>query len=358
MPPVQEELVLTGPPPAPEIEITTEESDAPPSAADGVASSLSELRLPDSQPADAAAASAEEPPPELLDDEPATNPKLSFIPLPTHGAPDQQAAREPKSDPPAAVDESELEPAETPEVAAKSDAASQAAEPAAESSSDESASEDVVLESGPPPRRMDSDAPTRPRIELSAEMALAAGRVTSLELPPVELVKKATEKAVEQAAAEASARALEEAPRRGSKVPPAGEPRMISSLTGRRSSIPVAADDDESLRPAVVVTRSKIISDRPPKLSDSEPAPMLPSMRPSRRPQGDEFETLDIEDVEAPLQLGEGEGGAGADSVASKAPPPPPQFKRMAAPAAPRKQAEQPAPVAAAPAPPKVPPPP
>jgi SAM-dependent methyltransferase len=199
--------------------------------------------------------------------------------------------------------------------------------------------------------RPDSDAPTRPRIELSEEMALAAGRVTSLDVPrihrdPVILENEAY------------------VPGRGSKVPPPGEPRMISSLTGRRSAVPPVGDDDEVQRPSVVVTRAKIISDRPPrpdqlpldigKLPDSPlpaealdplaasersdstphvPAATVPTMRPSRRPSGsadgDEFETLDIDSVVESASPREGTAATEQDNIPSKAPPPPPQLKRV-----------------------------
>jgi SAM-dependent methyltransferase len=263
-------------------------------------------------------------------------------------------------------------------------------------------------------RKPDSDAPTRPRIELSHEMALAAGRVSSHELSPIR---------------------SEQPPRRGSKVPPPGEPRVVSSLTGRRSAIPVSSDEEAAaVRPSVIVTRSKIISDRPPKMPDAESLParvssakrdradipkrvateplkgattatekseavdiakpdhgelapdsadvpeitaedsestapdlvpasvgaetaqrktveierpavvesaVPPSMRPSRRPgaaEGEEFETLDIEDGEVESQSVRGETEIDADfddDGPSRAPPPPPQHKRAGVPPAP-----------------------
>jgi SAM-dependent methyltransferase len=400
-----DEFVLTAPPPAAEDGATGDESDSQPTAADGVASSLAELRLPAAggtdEGAEAGAGASTSAPgatPELLDDEPATNPKLSFIPVSVSPARDRQVSlpppigsdrpkhsargsetsppkaagagarvppppAAPDSEPSLAVDTSALEPAANLDAAPKAATASELAESAAISSADEPPGEDVSFESSEPPRRPDSDAPTRPRIELSQEMALAAGRVTSLEISPVERsLPKPPDQVASQPSEQSSTEPLDEAPRRGSKMPPSGEPRIISSLTGRRSSIPAAVDTDEAARPAVVVTRSKIISDRPPKPSDSEPTPIVPSMRLSRRPSGgdgDEFETLDIEDVEAPLQLGGGGAVPGADSASSKAPPPPPQFKRVAMPAAPaasRRTAEQAAPIA--PAPPKAAPPP
>src|SRR5262245_49933335 len=224
--PVQEELVLSEPPP----EEPASASQPPPSAS--VASSLAELRLPDAKAAaeggESAAAAVSDskaaaPECELLDDEPATNPKLSLVPLPSSvTAPETKAKAKAKaeaedrpiSEPPAAVDESELEPADT----ADSDG-----------SVDVPLSEPARADAETPAPRADSDMPTRPRIELSPEMALAAGRVTSLDMPPI-------------AVAEA-------APRRGSKLPPSAEPRIISSLTGRRRSIPGAAEEDDRGRP-------------------------------------------------------------------------------------------------------------
>jgi SAM-dependent methyltransferase len=220
--------------------------------------------------------------------------------------------------------------------------------------------------------RPDSDAPTRPRIELSSNMALAAGRVTSLEVPPV----------VREALAPESDPYV---PGRGSKIPPPGEPRVISSLTGRRSTVPAPSSDDEATRPSVVVTRSRIISDRPsrpdqlargsepaqpqppapleaeargtPAPSGREGAPQpLPTGRPSRRPSasadGDEFETLDIDSVVESAAPREGTSATEPDSAPSKAPPPPPQHKRVPtsqviAAAAPPKAAPPPPPKAA-----------
>lgn len=173
--------------------------------------------------------------------------------------------------------------------------------------------------------REDSDVPTRPRIELSDEMALAAGRVTSVEAQPI----------------------AGEEPRRGSKVPPpGGESRVISSLTGRRQSAAPPAEEDAAARPAVVVTRSKIISDRPSRVERLDPEAraqlaaqeqLLAATRPNRRPSGDldDFETLDIEEgeVESPASV-QGSDEDGVTST-SKAPPPPPQQKRGAAQVAP-----------------------
>ena len=455
-----------------------------------IASSLAELRLPDGQSKLAAeAAGADAPdaeaarerhdtkedaeteqsaPPlaaeELAEDEPETNPKLPFLdgdtdasdrqaslPPPIGSDRPKQPARRLDTPPPLAAGDAALAPElpgdEVTEVkssdarASSGDAASDSGELATadrkDGRTDETADTIEIEEatsqipkplalgeaagaadgkdrredaSAPksnevPPPRLDSDLPTRPRIELSEEMAFAAGRVTSLDVPPFR----------------------EDAPpKRGSKIPPSGEPRVISSLTGRRSSIPVSTEeDDEAARPAVVVTRAKIISDRPPKpsdrpskLSDRAPVraersdrpprpeperseraakeakdpkeakevdrprldgdrakvdrndrpsdvleraarqeaerPPSASMRPSRRPGSsdlEEFETLDIEDgvMETPaLSLSRDSiTGAGSDVVSSKAPPPPPQQKRGAPPA-------QVAPVA----PPKAPPPP
>jgi SAM-dependent methyltransferase len=428
-------------------------------AADGgIASSLAELRLPEhsgagaSQPpaADPGASSQDEPakpaadsgeataadraPTEPTEDEPTTNPHIRVsesLALPKRDATgfdtSAESDRPEAAKPPPAAGASSLPPpapsagkpatgatAENGAALGNGATASPAASADGVVASDEAESEPVTGQhrklSAPPPgmpvaRKSDSDAPTRPRIELSSDMALAAGRVTSLELSPIRSEQPP-------------------APRRGSKVPPpGGEPRVVSSLTGRRSAFPPSSEEeDAAARPAVLVTRSKIISDRPSRLGESEsrkalkrdaaepvkrtaaetdkrenadvakqeesvephvsiappsdadeiaagpdiPEPetaeikqphaelkALVSQRPSRRPgaaEGDEFETLDIEDGEVESQSMRAEGEIDADfdeAEPTKAPPPPPQQKRAGAPPAP-----------AAPAPPKAAPPP
>ena len=430
----------------------------------GVASSLAELRLPEDAPVDgsqvegdasesgqvetrepaadsgeAAAASADAAPVEPSEDEPTTNPHIRLsesLALPQRESFDTSGTDRPDSArPPPAAGASSLPPpapsankppadavasdtANGTGAAASAAASSDVASPAGDDLESEPATGQHRKLSAPPPgmavRKPDSDAPTRPRIELSSEMALAAGRVTSLELSPI-------------------IRSEQPPPRRGSKVPPpGGESRVVSSLTGRRSAFPSSSDEeDAAARPAVIVTRSKIISDRPPKMGDSEsrksksatrdqaepakhattetdkrevvevakseeasephvsiappaepdelaaapeseseiPEPetaeiikpaeedLAPpvSLRPSRRPgalEGEEFETLDIEDGEVESQSMRAEAEIDADfdeSAPAKAPPPPPQLKRAAGQAAPAP------PKAAPPPPPRVP---
>jgi SAM-dependent methyltransferase len=418
--------------------------DAAAAQSESVASSLAELRLPGddgetndataeasapSESADEAAIDATNieaaealPPPaasELSEDEPATNPQIRLaehlrLASVTKAKPPTVSVSSEASKPLAVANAAESTATAEPQpTAAVSSAAPAEGAAASDAENPESQTQpftpvetlDVEVEVEPAtgeirkpdapaaesqraPRRPDSDAPTRPRIELSSEMAFAAGRVTSLELSPIR----------------------SEAPRRGSKVPPASEPRTISSLTGRRSNIPVSSDaEDEASRPSVVVTRSKIISDRPPKPAleatrtaiDNSPAiesdvakpipadapklgelveaatapgviaspaeaaadspavnPATPiTARPSRRPgsvEGDEFETLDIEDGEVEAQSMRSGPDIDADfeedPTVSKAPPPPP--RRAGAPPAPAVPAP---PKAAPPPPPRVP---
>jgi SAM-dependent methyltransferase len=407
-------------------DIALERGAASGSAAKGgtVASSLAELRLPGDKGASAEAGGAKDangsaaPAAESrTPSEPAVDVELGIVEEGAEKAFESQAAPEGEEEttsPQIRVDES-LEAAHREAESRDADggkakAAARAGEGAngVEAANDEADVEPVTgqhpKQSAPPARRPDSDAPTRPRIELSSEMALAAGRVTSLEVPPV---------------------LSDQPPKRGSKLPPPGE-RMVSSLTGRRSSaFPASSDEEEaSARPAVVVTRSRIISDRPPKLLDAEtiksarfesakrdsaeprkrptietakqsaavsedvkleqpgeakgaagedragaresdipepetaeivkvdvPEPTLPSLRPSRRPtaEGEEFETLDIEDSDVETHSLRAEPEIDADfdeDEPAKAPPPPPQQKRAGGPPA------APAPPKAAPPPP------
>lgn len=353
------------------------DENSPPS----VAGSLAELRLPPAGAESSAseASSPREPRPtrdtqvdvvgrslpplaadELPDDEPATNPKIkSGAPVAFAKARAEEVA--------SADDEIEVDTSDGEEIDATEPepATGQLKKPSANRVADASQTDGVGAgasdagessdggDSGQ--RRGDSDVPTRPRIELSSEMALAAGRVTSLDISPLE--------------------PRDGQIKRGSKMPPSGEPRMISSLTGRRSSIPVSSDeDDEASRPAVIVTRAKVISDRPPRpeserssspdrlsstKSAPEPAPATPqvaAVRQSRRPgtlDGEEFETLDIEDGETELQLPRGLGPSiESEAVPSKAPPPPP-VKRAAAVPPPQSGPVQPK--AAPPPPPRAP---
>lgn len=443
----------------------------------GVASSLAELRIPEDSVAAAAAdekladlggspktdsraASAEvesaektsdaaaessDAKPEASEDEPTTNPhirlteslalpqsdvafdaswgsdrldamKRSNLPPPAAGVssvpppvPHATSASKPPAD---TVAESDAVDAHSAGAATESPAIASAAE-ATDGDADAEPETGQHRKLSAPPRKPDSDAPTRPRIELSTEMALAAGRVTSLELSPIR---------------------SEQPPRRGSKVPPPGEPRVVSSLTGRRSQFPSSSEaEDAAARPSVIVTRSKIISDRPPKPGESGPpakreqaqnegvssgaiprrvatepdprefldiaktqevertklavaesagdveeiaaAPEISepetaeiakptqelarplSLRPSRRPgalDGEEFETLDIEDGEVETQSMRADAEIDADfddETPAKAPPPPPHLKRAGIPPAP---AVPGAPKAAPPPPPRV----
>ncbi len=146
--------------------------------------------------------------------------------------------------------------------------------------------------------RSESDAPTRPRIELTDEMAFAAGRVTSLELQPL---------------------SAEGAPKRGSKFPPSAEPRMISSLTGRRSSIPARSDEeDEAARPAVIVTRAKIISDRPPRQEGSDRPPKSDASERAAKWMTERPERLSLRPDKATDRPSEKLGDAAGDRVAAE----------------------------------------
>ena len=130
----------------------------------------------------------------------------------------------------------------------------------------------------------DSDVPTRPRIPLTHDMALVAGRITSQEVSPY--------------ADDMSARP------RGSLV---GDP------------------------PAVIVTRAHVISDPPP--ANGLTADVFvgrPSRRPAR-PDSEEFETLDLDDGDEMARV-ENKTISGSVSAVSgevnvrvpRTPPPPP----------------------------------
>ena len=147
----------------------------------------------------------------------------------------------------------------------------------------------IVLEADPRVRR-DSDMPTRPRIPLTQDMALAAGRITSQEVSPYR---------------------AEEGP--------------IRARTTYQNT-PV----DENA-PSVIVARAHVISDTPPANDRPESgAPLRRSRRP--RPESEEFETLDLDDEDTDemsrldLDL-PAETPAGALDVSvrvSRTPPPPP----------------------------------
>jgi SAM-dependent methyltransferase len=147
--------------------------------------------------------------------------------------------------------------------------------------------EGIVRTSQPPVMRgandRDSEAPTRPRIPLTHDMALAAGRITSQEVTPF---------------------GFDDA-----------------SLT--RPRVPAAGDG------SVLVTRARVISDRPASAESGEAA--TPILRRSRRPRPDseEFETLDIEDGEEDTPRLELDGIAARTGNengvrVSRTPPPPP----------------------------------
>jgi len=147
----------------------------------------------------------------------------------------------------------------------------------------------IVLEADPRVRR-DSDMPTRPRIPLTQDMALAAGRITSQEVSPYR---------------------VDEGP--------------IRSRTAYQNA-PV----DENA-PSVIVARAHVISDAPPANDRPEAGP---SLRRSRRPrpESEEFETLDLDDETTDemsrldIDLPE-ETPVGSHEVSvrvSRTPPPPP----------------------------------
>ncbi|HET8938945.1 MAG TPA: methyltransferase domain-containing protein [Polyangiales bacterium] len=115
----------------------------------------------------------------------------------------------------------------------------------------------IVLEADPRVRR-DSDMPTRPRIPLTQDMALAAGRITSQEVAPY--------------------RSSDEGP--------------IRSRTAHLNPPPPVVVDDSA--PSVIVARAHVISDAPPANDRPEGGGTRRSRRP--RPESEEFETLDLDD--------------------------------------------------------------
>lgn len=134
----------------------------------------------------------------------------------------------------------------------------------------------IVFDADPRLRR-DSDMPTRPRIPLTQDMALAAGRITSQEV---------SEDAV--------------------RTRPSYQPSV----------------GDEST-PSVIVARAHVISDAPP--ANEAGVPQRRSRRP--RPDSEEFETLDLDentddmsplDIELPVETHE------VTVRVSRTPPPPP----------------------------------
>lgn len=150
--------------------------------------------------------------------------------------------------------------------------------------------EGIVRTSQPPvmrsPNDRDSEAPTRPRIPLTHDMALAAGRITSQEVTPFGFDD--------------------------------------GSLT--RPRVPAAGGDA-----SVLVTRARVISDRPASNAADSGELSSPMLRRSRRPRPDseEFETLDIEEgVEDPprLELNGVAARSGNENGVrvSRTPPPPP----------------------------------
>jgi SAM-dependent methyltransferase len=191
--------------------------------------------------------------------------------------------------------------------------------------------EGIVRTSQPPVMRnsndRDSEAPTRPRIPLTHDMALAAGRITSQEVTPF---------------------GIED-----------------GSLT--RPRVPAASGDG-----SVLVTRARVISDRPAAHAAESSDATAQILRRSRRPRPDseEFETLDIEDgVEdtprlelnglaarsgnengvrvsrtppPPPSTNQGKRPTGAQAVQRAAPPPPPPTAAAKKPAAAAAQKAQP----------------
>jgi SAM-dependent methyltransferase len=154
--------------------------------------------------------------------------------------------------------------------------------------------EGIVRVSGRPPMGRVSEAPTRPHIPLTQDMALAAGRITSQDIltpyMPEELA--------------------------------ATHPRIAAYPP------PTSYSGAEHESPAVLVTRAKLISDRPPA-SDAV------ASRPSRRPRADsdDIETLDLDDSDATdemLRLDDSTATSSPRPVAdtgvrtARTPPPPP----------------------------------
>ncbi|MEY4575447.1 MAG: hypothetical protein RL701_150, partial [Pseudomonadota bacterium] len=123
--------------------------------------------------------------------------------------------------------------------------------------------EGIVRAPGTRAASRDSDLPTRPRIPLTHDMALAAGRITSQDVAPYNEDYAAT------------------------------RPRLAYP-----PAVPAASAEP----PAVVVTRAHLISDRPPATGtvSANANNDAGASRPSRRARADseDFETLDLEDTE------------------------------------------------------------
>jgi len=149
----------------------------------------------------------------------------------------------------------------------------------------------IVLEAEPRVRR-DSDMPTRPRIPLTQDMALAAGRITSQEVSPYR----------------------------------ADEGPIRARATYQNTPV------DENA-PSVIVARAHVISDAPPAPANDRPD-VVPALRRSRRPRPDseEFETLDLDDedtdemsrLDLDLPSDSPVGALDASVRVSRTPPPPP----------------------------------
>ena len=138
-----------------------------------------------------------------------------------------------------------------------------------------------------------SDSPTRPRIPLTQDMALAAGRITSQDITTPYLPEEL-------------------------------------AVTHPRIAYPPPAtfSGAEHEAPAVLITRAQLISDRPPA-SDASSAV---ASRPSRRPRADseDIETLDLDDSDAAddmLRVDDASApraGAEPGARTARTPPPPP----------------------------------
>jgi SAM-dependent methyltransferase len=149
----------------------------------------------------------------------------------------------------------------------------------------------IVLEAEPRVRR-DSDMPTRPRIPLTQDMALAAGRITSQEVSPY---------------------------------------RDNDGPIRARTTYQNTPVEENVSAPSVIVSRAQVISDAPPANDRADAGPPLRrSRRP--RPESEEFETLDLDDEDTDemsrLDIDmPGETPVGSHDVSvrvSRTPPPPP----------------------------------
>lgn len=231
-----------------------------------------------------------------------TRPKIR---LPAEGSPKRPTPPPPRASAEISVDQARLSSSLPPKSSARERASPlpPTPSPAGRTQAPPGApSGEGIVRSSPPPRGpatsfdRDSEVPTRPRIPLTHDMALAAGRITSQEVSPYNLDESMA----------------------------ATRPRM--------QFVPANSSQTEDPNPIVIVSRARVISDRPPGGGD----PIERSLgRPSRRarPDSEEFETLDIEDgVEEPSRLeltNTNGGGAGAKTLetgvrVSRTPPPPP----------------------------------